>query len=353
MIIDRYLCFIGLLFAFLSPVKSYAEISFYVSPGGDNEFYIDADNINDKENVEVTVAYDSTILTNPRVTMEGGTVTNTLNPNPGVFTFNANRKDNPLHSFEAHLSFDRTWDSQGGIFSVTGKITEPDGTISPSHTTFNMTNPSLFIATSSAGGTASTPENSVASEDAAASGNSADIRMNKQESVLQRFKEFRGEPTKKALVALFARNPADMLVQEPLVALSDGKTPVSIRIELLQKEGNTRNIAMSDAKLLQLQRDGEKGWVITALPNEGTWNACLIIDVDERRMEFPLVVAPPVKIEKYVNERNFPVALNRYLTAQAATQRNSDYTSRRYIDEYIFTANCLARGLMGGAVKGN
>jgi len=114
---------------------------------------------------------------------------------------------------------------------------------------------------------------------------------------------------------------------------------------LQPKGGNAPDIALSDAKLVHLGNEGEKGWVITALPNEGTWNASLLIKMDGKIIEFRLAVAPPVKIEHGISERNFLVALNRYLTDKAAEQKSENDPYRRYIDEYIFTANCLAKGI--------
>jgi len=332
----------GFLVPLLCPVPSSAEITLYVTPDGDKAFFIEGDNINDKESVEITVAYDSTILANPRVSLEGGTVTNIFNPNPGILTFNANRGDNPTHSFEAHLSFDKRGGSQGGIFSVTGKVMEPDGTISPSSTTLNLSTPSLLTASSNDGGAASTPEESPATEETASSGNRADILMKAEKSVLQRFREFRGKRGLKAFVALFKRNPRDVLVQEPPEVLSDGKTPVSIRFELQQKGGDSPNIALSDAKLVHLGKEGEKGWVITALPNRGTWNASLLIKTDGKIIEFPLVVAPPVKIDKGITEQNFVAELDRFIAAQVDSGKGENDPLRYIKYEYIFTVNYLA-----------
>ena len=226
----KYICLYGLLLALLSPVPASADITFYVSPDSDNDFFIEGDNITETESVEITVVYDSTILANPRVSLEGGTVTNILYPNPGILTFKANRGGNLNHSFEAHLNFDRKWDSQGGLFSVTGKLMEPDGTISPSRTTLNLATSSLLTFASNDGEQAPSPEKSAATEAAAPSGNSPDLPMKSEKSVVQRFKEFRGERGLKAFVALFERTPGDILVQEPPVALSDGKTPVRITL---------------------------------------------------------------------------------------------------------------------------
>lgn len=337
----KYICLLGLLLALLSPMSSFADVTFYVSPDGDNAFFIEGDDIKGTENVEVTVVYDSTILANPRVSLEGGTVTNILYPNPGILTFEANRGENPNHSFEAHLNFDRKWDSQGGVFSVTGKVVEPDGTTSPSRTTLNLSTPSL-LSFASNDGAASSPEKSVAIEESVRSSNRPDLLMKSEKSVVQRFREFRGKRGLKAFVTLFERSPRDMLIQEPPIALSDGKTPVRIILSQHLQEGNPPNIALSDAKLVHLGNEGEKSWVITVLPNEGTWNARLFIKVDEKTIEFPLVIAPPVKIHRDISEKNFIAELDSFIADQAGSGNGERESLRHFPYEYVFTANYLA-----------
>jgi hypothetical protein len=332
----------GFLLALMYPLSSFADITFYVSPDGDNAFFIEGDDIKDTESVEITVVYDSTILANPRVSLEGGTVTNILNPNPGILTFKANRGDNTNHSFEAHLNFDRMWDSQGGLFSVTGKIMEPDGTISPSRTNLNTSIPSLLTFASNDGGTASTPEKSPATEETASSGNRPDILMKAEKSVVQRFKEFKGERGLKAFVALFERSPRDIFVQEPPIVLSDGKTCAMIRIAQQPKGRDSPNFVLSDAKLVHLEKEGEKSWIITALPKEGTCNASLLIKLDKEIIEFPLVVAPPVKIHNGITERNFVAELDRFISAQVGGGKGENDPLWYIKYEYIFTANYLA-----------
>jgi hypothetical protein len=56
-------------------------------------------------------------------------------------------------------------------------------------------------------------------------------------------------------------------------------------------------------------------------------------------IDFPLVFAPLIKIANGINEKDFLVALNNYLSDQAAMHQG---TSEPYRDEYIFTANYLA-----------
>ena len=321
----------GLLLAIMYPMPSSAEILLNAFPEDDRAIIIVGTYLTDAKSAEITVVYDSTILANPRVSLQGGTVTDIFDSSPGQVTFKANRGDNRASSFEARIMFEKKKDSLAGEISVTGKPMEPDGTYSPPSQVFlNL------------GGTALRPEKSAAPEEAATSGNRQDILINAGKSVLQRFKEFRGERGLKAFVALFDRSPRDMLVQEPPVVLSDGKTLARITL-LMKTEGEkTPDIALADAKLVHLEKDSEKGWVITALPKEGTWNACLIIKMDEKTIEFPLIVAPPVKILENITEQNFVVELDKFICDQAGGGRRENDPLRHMPYEYVFTANYLA-----------
>jgi len=337
----KQLCFVALLLFLLCPVPSIAEITFYVSPVGDKAFFIEGDNIGSTQNIEITVTYDSTILANPQVTLEGGTVTNVLNTDPGTLTFNTSRQD-ALHSFEAHVSFDRIWDGPGGIFSVTGEILDADGTLVPSHTTLNKTTPTLFSAAPQDDGTAKHPEQQDPAEETTPHAAGHDLLRITEKSVLQRFREFKGTRDLKKYMALFDRGVSDTIVQDPPVAISDGETTVSIRLFMQQKKEKALNVAMLDAKLLQVRKLDGNWWLITALPNRGTWNASIIIHTDEKLIEFPMVVAPKVKMPRNITKKVFLTELDRFISEQARSDKEGNDPLRHSLYEYLFTANYLA-----------
>jgi hypothetical protein len=324
---------------------SFAEITFYTAPEGSKGFVVEADDISEKAKIEITVSYDPVILANPRVTLETGTVTDVDDSTPGTLVFRADQSDEPAPSFVAHLSFDITGDALGGIHSVKGKIMEPDGTITPSRAIPNIPNdlstPNL-LATFSGDGDMKPSQEVSATEDTAALCTRHDLLRKREISVVQRFREFRGKREVEALVALFGRGLSDMIAQEPPVALSDGKTPVCITLQMQQKGGNAPNVALSDAKLLQVRKDGEKKWLITALPNQGTWNASLIIQTDEYIIEFPLVVAPKVEMPQDITRRNFIAELDHFISELVQGGKGENDPLRRSLYEYFFTANYLA-----------
>lgn len=334
----KYICLIGLLLALLFPVPASAEITFYVSPDGDKAFTIEGDDINEKASIEVTVVYNPAILANPRVTLETGSVTDVFESIPGTLTFKADQGDEPAPSFVAHLNFEKTGDSPGGVLSVKGKIIEPDGTITQSRTMPNVPIPSTSaLSTADSDNEALEPNLGEPAAEDSSSALRADMAIKARKSVLQKFREFRGEQGLQAFVALFERSPRDIVVQEPSVALSDGKACISVRFEPQPRGGASPNIALSDAKLIRVRDEGEKGWTITALPNEGTWSARLIVEADEKKIEFPLIIAPPIDIPKHITEKNFVAELDRFIFERAGGDPR-----RRTLYEYFFTANYLA-----------
>ena len=339
-----YPCFICLLLLLSYAAPSFAEIIFYVAPEGEKSFAIEADDISEKASIEVTVLYNPEILASPRVRLETGTLADVWDFIPGTLVFRADQGDDPGPSFLAHLSFTRAGDAPGGILSVKGKISEPDGTVTQSNTMPNLPivpGSSLFDANSSFGDREPAPEAGAA--ETAESPDAWRLLTEKSEqNVLQRFLEYRGGRQLDAFVSLFQRTPSATLIQEPPIVLSDGKTPVQIRVAPETPEGGAPNVALSDAKLVGLRYEGEKGWVITALPNEGTWNASLIVQTGEKVVSSSLVVAPPVGIRPGISRGNFLAELDRFISSRTRGGKGEVDPLRRHLYEYIFTANFLA-----------
>jgi hypothetical protein len=174
--------------------------------------------------------------------------------------------------------------------------------------------------------------------------------VTRNKSVLQRFEGFKGKKELKAFAALFERQGPRM-VQEPEIALSDGKAPVTIKLELRTDGGLAPNFLLSDAKLVSLRKGEGKEWIITAVPHKGAWKAGLTIRTGQEEMSFPLVVAPPADIRKGINEKDFLAALDAYIAAQAAEHKEESVPSRRAFQEYVFTANYLAKRTAGKIEK--
>jgi hypothetical protein len=161
-------------------------------------------------------------------------------------------------------------------------------------------------------------------------------------SVLQLFKEFKGEKSAKGLIALFADGAVPNFTQDPPVALSDGITAVKLTLILKQSGNETPKFILQGASVKQMSSDEEQvAWTIDALPKKGVYDAKLTVIDGQNIMEFPLVVAPPVgplvpKAQKF-SEADFTL----YLSTPAKFDLNKDEKFDS-LDDYIFTANYIA-----------
>ena len=327
-----HLCLMGLLLALLHPAPSLAQVTFYVAADGDRAFIIEGADISPNSEVELTVVYDSQGFTNPRVSVEQGSVTDINDAITDTLIIKAVQGDFDTQTY--HVRFDKKGDRPGRIYSVTGTIADPDGTISPTQTVPYSSSPDVLLPQPQ-------DEEKTAFAETGATGGNAQIVIPGQ-NVLQRFREFKGKPGLNAFSALFDRSPGDRNIQEPPVVLSDGKTLVRIAPALLRDSEDAPDIALSDAKLVHVAKEDGMGWVITALPNKGTWDAGLIIRTGGKIYELPLVVAPPVTIDKDITEKNFLAELDRFRAERIAAGAWEGKPNRPALFEYVFTANCLA-----------
>jgi hypothetical protein len=355
-------CLIVLLIVLLSAAPSFSAMTLHVTTSDDGVYILDGNNVTGVEAVDITINYDATSLANPRVLIQGGTLTDVSAPAPGMLTVKVFRPDTDM-MFQLQLTFEKRGDSPGGITNVATTVMDTAGrSYDVPANIYHLTPPPAAQSDSKAAADFSSggidkihPKRGTA-------------HLTKREkSILQRFEEFRGTKGLKEFAALFERldlkgtaqemmcnesqcqilfdrlDP-EKIAQEPAIALSDGKTPVTIKLELEEaEEGHPPDFAMLDAELVSLQKTGEKRWVITAMPIKGTWEANLIVRRGMKTLEFPLVVAPPVKIQDDISERNFLFALDTYLTDQAAEHTAEGRPFRKFVHEYIFTANYLVK----------
>jgi hypothetical protein len=380
----RIICILSTVLTLCSPLPSSAEMTMTVTTPGDGVFYLVGANVDDVEAVDLTVDYDTTFLANPQVGLQGGTFTGISADTPGKLSVSVFR-EYPEAVFELDLNFERRGDFPGVINYVTATMKDTEGRHYPVHVTIISPPPppvkhpeyeaganGAVKAPSPAGAVSETrrdsglprgisgetpdsstdtasaarqpaakPEQAATTDQTPSEGAYSPWTVEK--SVLQRFREFRGEKRHKEFVALFHGGDGKRIVQEPAIALSDGKSPVRIRLRLEHEWNYAPNFALSDAKFVSLKKDGEKSWVMTVVPSEGAWKVSLILKMGREMFEFPLVVAPPVKILSEINEKSFHLALTRYISAQAAESDGESGPFRQYLHEYIFTANYLAK----------
>ncbi len=376
----RIICVLATLLTLSCPLPSSAGMTLTVTSPGDGTFCLAGANVDGVEAVELTVDYDTTYLANPQVGLQGGTFTSISADSPGKISAGIFR-ENPDVVFEMDLVFEKKGEYPGIINYVTATMKDTEGRSYPVPVTIVSPPPRpVKSAGHETGGEkavkASSPKDTTnvtrrdvgvlrgrpgARTDSGTDTASAATRQAKpdqaagqgpgeeelspwfaRKSVLQRFREFDGEKGLKECVSLFDSGNGDGIVQEPAIALSDGKSPVRISLRL-DREGNyPPNFALSDARFVSLREESENHWVMTVVPGEGAWEVSLILKTGRRMIVFPLVVAPPVKIPGGINEKNFRLALRSYLSARAAGSDGENAPLPQYLHEYIFTANYLA-----------
>ncbi len=158
---------------------------------------------------------------------------------------------------------------------------------------------------------------------------------------LECFREYKGKKTPAALAALFKKDSAQTIRQEPAIALSDGKTPVKIMAKL-ENDDKMPSFALSGAKLKAFNRDNAThAWIIEVLPQAKVMQSRLTILNGGDRIEYPLTLAPPVKGVSS-SEADFAVFLKDSGAATPKRDLNGD-GKHDYQDDFIYTANYLLK----------
>lgn len=155
-------------------------------------------------------------------------------------------------------------------------------------------------------------------------------------SVLDRFRSYTGEKSPAILIALFKKDVAPSIHQEPLVALSDGIMKIKVHVALSSSDDKSPNFALNGANLVSLKRGEVTGnWLIEALPHANTLKAGLTILNGSDVTEFPFTIAPPIK-DVATSEAGFAA----FLQKPADLNKDGKFD---YIDEFIYTANFVAQ----------
>jgi hypothetical protein len=155
-------------------------------------------------------------------------------------------------------------------------------------------------------------------------------RLFAYKSALTRIREFTGEKSEKNMLLFLAGNQDLPFRQEPFVALSDGKSSVRLIMDLDIKGKKGPIFVLSGAQFLSLKPRGST-WTLEVMPVQGVLEASVTAMYDDRMVEFPLTLAPP--LSTYLKKRTD--------SAQA------------YIDTYVAVVNRLAKSAMPGEARSN
>jgi len=174
--------------------------------------------------------------------------------------------------------------------------------------------------------------------------NTRQIRIYAQKSVLDRFREYKGERTAETLLALFDQESFIGFRQAPIVAVSDGASTVTVTFIAPPGNLSVSDLSVEGAKLLGLIRDPDNSntWIARLLPVRGTYAANLAVLQGDLKMMYPLTITPKAAIHTGKSDTVTKADINRYLTMQkkAAPQKadlNND-GQWDYRDDYILSA---------------
>lgn len=156
---------------------------------------------------------------------------------------------------------------------------------------------------------------------------------------LENFLAYKGDKSPSAFTALFDKEIAPNIRQEPAIAMSDGKMPLKVLVKLGSASNKSPNFALNSAKLVSLNKDNSSTWIIVALPQSGIVQASLTIMTDNSTIVYPLTLAPPAE-SVTTSIADFATFLKDSGAASPRYDFNKD-KKHDYIDDFIYTANYL------------
>lgn len=365
------LSLLGLLLVVSRPSLSPADsVRMSIQPNGPGSFVLTGENVIGVQDLDIEIDYDRNILVHPNVMAIGGDIRQIKQNVPGTVFLSIFRPvADPLLQIFVNFEEAGAGDSTKGIYHVSASVrnttawpSEPDANSLGGQTDEPVV-PEDVSSPAQAGNTvpnAMAPNNNSAAAPEGTRRTNAPVSVpgasspanagrqvqiekitlltREEKSILQRFKKFKGEDDLSSFVALFRLSQGERCKQEPAIAISDGKTPVTILIDVQSDGTHSTGIALSEATLISKEAR-EKDIVITVLPNEGTWDVRLVTFAGGEILDYPIVVAPPVDLIGVVDENNFLEALQAYLNGRSSALKRKN---EMYLSEYIFTANYLA-----------
>jgi hypothetical protein len=165
-------------------------------------------------------------------------------------------------------------------------------------------------------------------------------------SVLEKFKLFTGEPTVKALTALFNPDSSASFSQSPAIGIADGKESVTLLISKVPGD-KAPSFVFNSARSVSVTPAGDGDWELVVKPYKGVVKASVIMMLNGTEQEFPLTVAPRANVvlgkSAEASEADFQVYLKDRGTASAPRFDMNGDGKRDYLDDYIYTANYLLK----------
>jgi hypothetical protein len=162
-------------------------------------------------------------------------------------------------------------------------------------------------------------------------------------SVLERFKNYSGPREPSSLAALFTAPATAKVIQKPELVLSDGSSTIKITLDASLSGETAPSFAVIGGALISSKHDTTGAWLLEVLPEAGTLNCTLMVLTAQGSTEYPLTTAPPLSAEMDLSPQGFADFLGGQSGSSLPVLDLNADGKLNYLDDYIFTANFLAR----------
>lgn len=378
--------------------------SISVSSAGANTYVVQGEEMNGVSGIQLTLGYDSPALAFPTVTQGNlvtGALLTTNTTLPGTIRI-AIVKASPLFGSGriATVSFG-TFDGMGGITSITARLVDTNGAnlpvqaiitggsstavvapVSPPSTRAQL-NPSPNVQTPTAAtasttaavlGTVTMPDDSSRAksdvktpetpvdlppmettihgddpvprqsegtdEKPALPEKAVEPAQIRHPSVLDRFEKYAGERTPSALMALFDKQIAPELHQQPAIAVSDGSEKIRLSYTLPKGAPSIPIFSLVGAEFVTMKQDCEAGsLIIYVIANKNANHPYITVNDSNTSNTYPITVIPSSNVIAG-NEKEFEIFINDNGAKAPKYDLNGDGV-HDYVDDYIYTGTYL------------
>jgi len=296
--------------------------SITVSPFGTSSFSVHASNVTDVKSWDIRLEYDTGALSNPLVAVTMLLRRGSLNTDaaiPGnVSVIAANDKPFSFMGNLLSVRFDHRGELPGKITAASVYVTRSSGSVESLPVTIfdpaePVKKPDEDAQKDTSGNAGSTGEAAEVKTEGAGGGAVAVPRgggmvqeldgpppslpgkqtgITRVTSVLERFRELAPVAGSGELWELFRATRGGIFRQEPPVALADGKTSVTVSVNLENMQDEYPVFLLSGAHFVRFIRAAAGLWSMQIVPKEGVYQASLTVQSTGGVFDFPLVVAP-------------------------------------------------------------
>ena len=114
-------------------------------------------------------------------------------------------------------------------------------------------------------------------------------------SVLDQFRKFGTLTDTPALLEIIRNHRDQVFQQDPAAVVSDGKRSVMVTVRLEHPGEKMPLFLLRGAHFVRFKNEGSSDWVLELVPHPGVLQASISVYFENRALEFPLTVAPPLE----------------------------------------------------------